>query len=99
MTTGVIITGIPADDPVNRARAAAHGAQDIPWPVPYKDSVLMDCYLCCGRVWVGPELQKARTRAISAGDDPPVLCLLCVALATAGADPVIVKLTDKKAGE
>jgi hypothetical protein len=97
--TSLIITGIPVDDPVNRAHAARHGAQDIPWPVPYKDSVQMDCYLCGGRAWVGPELQKARTRAVDAGDDPPVLCLLCAVLATGGEMPVIVKLTDKKAGE
>ena len=33
---------------------------------------------------VGPELQKARTIAVNAGDDPPVLCLLCTAIITAG---------------
>lgn len=99
MTSSLIIAGIPVDDEVNRAHAAAHGAADIPWPAPYKDSVLMDCYLCGGRVHVGPELQKARTIAVNAGDDPPVLCLLCTAIITAGDDPVIVKLTDKKTGE
>lgn len=97
--TPIIITGIPVDDPVNRAHAAAHGAQHIPWPVPYRDSVLMDCWLCSGRVYVGPELRKARVRAVGAGDDPPVLCLLCAALATAGTAPGIVKLTDKGPGE
>lgn len=97
--TLLIITGIPVDNPVNRARAAAFGAQGIPWPPPYRDSAQMDCYLCGGRVWVGPELQKARTRAVDQGDDPPVLCLLCAALATAGEEPVIVKLTGKGPGE
>jgi hypothetical protein len=97
--TGLIITGIPVDDPVNRAHAAAHGAQDIPWPPPYRNSVQMDCYLCGGRVHVGPELQKARTRAVDEGDDPPVLCLLCAVLVTGGEMPVIVKLTDKGPGE
>lgn len=99
MTSLIIITGIPVDDPANRAHAAAHGAQHIPWPVPYRDSVLMDCYACGGRAWVGPELQKARTRAVDAGDDPPVLCLLCAVLFTGGDMPVIVKLTNKGPGE
>ena len=58
-----IIAGIPADDPVNRAHAARHGVGDIPWPAPYKDSVLMDCYACGGRVHVGPELQAERQGA------------------------------------
>jgi hypothetical protein len=96
--SGLIISGIPVDDARNRAHAARLGAQDIPWPAPYKNSVLMDCYLCGGRVYVGPELQKARTIAIDEGDDPPVLCLLCVAL-TVGDNPVVVTLTDKKSGE
>jgi hypothetical protein len=98
--TGIIITGIPVDNPVNRAHAALNGVpDDVPWPVPYRNSVLMDCYACGGRVHVGPELQKARTIAVDVGDDPPVLCLLCTAIITAGDDPVIVKLTDKKTGE
>jgi hypothetical protein len=99
--TGIIITGVPADDPVNRAHADVLGyPPDMPWPPPYKDSVLMDCYLCGGRCHVGPEVQKARTKAVEAGDDPPVLCLICAALASAqGMTGPFVKLTDKKAGE
>lgn len=94
-----IIAGIPADDPVNRAHAERHGVGGIPWPVPYRDSVLMDCYVCGGRVWVGPECQKARTAAVDLGDDPPVLCLLCAALATAGDTRFVIPLTDKGPGE
>jgi len=57
--TGIIITGVPADDPVNRAHADVVGyPPDMPWPPPYKDSVVMDCYLCGGRCHVGPELQR-----------------------------------------
>jgi hypothetical protein len=98
--TGVIISAIPADDPVNRAHAARLGGVPDPWPAPYKGSVQMDCYLCGGRAWVGPELQKMRTAAVDAGDDPPVLCLLCAAvLSASGGTTTIVKLTDKRAGE
>ena len=100
--TGIIITGVPADDPVNRAHADVVGyPPDMPWPPPYKDSVVMDCYLCGGRCHVGPELQKARTDAINAGDDdPPVLCLFCASAAHAmGLTGSVIKLTDKKAGE
>ena len=97
---GVIISAVPADDPVNRAHAARLGMPDFPWPAPYKGSVQMDCYLCGGRAWVGPELQKMRTAAVDAGDDPPVLCLLCAAvLSASGGTTTIVKLTDKRAGE
>lgn len=97
---GLIIAGIPADDEVNRAHAAAHGFGDVPWQAPYRDSVLMDCYACGGRVWVGPELQKARTAAVNLGDDPPVVCLLCASLAHArGETGRVINLTDKKAGE
>jgi hypothetical protein len=100
VTSPLIIGGIPADDAKNRARAASLGAQDIPWPAPYRDSVLMECYLCGGRVHVGPVLQKARTIAVDAGDDPPVVCFLCLALASDGAgDLIVLTLTDKKAGE
>ena len=97
---GVIISAVPADDPVNRAHAARLGMQQLPWPAPYKGSVQMDCYMCGGRAWVGPELQKMRTAAVDAGDDPPVLCLLCAAvLSASGGTTTIVKLTDKRAGE
>jgi hypothetical protein len=99
MTSPLIITGIPVDNPANRAYAAAMGAQDIPWPPPYRDSVLMDCYACGGRIYVGPELQKARTLAVDSGDDPPVLCLLCVAVITGGDGMTVVSLTDKGPGE
>jgi hypothetical protein len=96
-----IISAIPDDNPVNRAHAALHGlAQDFPWPAPYKGSVLMDCYGCGGRAWVGPELQKARTALVDDGGDPPVLCLLCAAVATRDSGrTTIIKLTGKGAGE
>lgn len=44
-------------------------------------------------------MSKAADLILRAGDDPPVLCLLCAVLATGGEMPVIVKLTGKKAGE
>jgi hypothetical protein len=95
-----IISAIPEDNPVNRAHAALHGAGGIPWPAPYKGSVLMDCYGCGGRAWVGPELQKARTALVDDGGDPPVLCLLCAAIATRDSGrTTIIKLTGKRAGE
>ena len=98
--SGVIISAIPDDNPVNRAHAERLGVQGFPWPAPYKGSVLMECYMCGGRAHVGPELQKVRTRAVDAGDDPPVLCMLCAAVLTAsGGTTTVVQLTDKRSGE
>jgi hypothetical protein len=97
----LILTGIPVDNPVNRRYVALRGAGHMPWPLPYKNSVQMDCYECGGRVWVGPEVQLTRTAAVDAGQDPPVLCLLDAFLyaKSIGADITIMSLTDKKQGE
>jgi hypothetical protein len=97
--TGLIITGIPVDDPANRAHADVLGFHG-PWPVPYLDSALMDCCLCGGRCHVGPKLQEARILALASGDDPPVLCLFCASAAHAqGLTGRVIKLTDKGPGE
>lgn len=95
----VLIAGIPVDDAKNRAYLARMGGGNLPWPVPYKDSVQMVCAECAGKVWVGPELRKTRERMLAEGGTPLVLCLLCAALGMRGQVHTIVTLTDKKAGE
>jgi hypothetical protein len=93
-----VLAGIPVDNPANRAHAARHGAGTIAWPAPYPDSVTADCQQCGGQLYLGPELQRARTVL----SDAAVLCLLCVALKAHAedAEPLIISLSgDAEPGE
>ena len=96
----LILGAIQADDTANREFARLHGAQHIPWPVPYKNSVTAFCANCGGAVWLGPEQQQARQVAAAAGESPLlILCLLCCALTGAAADANVVSLSRKGPGE
>jgi hypothetical protein len=95
----MILGAIQADDPVNRAFALRHGAQGIPWPQPYRNSVPAECGACGGAVWLGPEQHRTRRRMNAARQPPVILCLLCCCLAGAADDASMIHLTGKGPGE
>jgi hypothetical protein len=96
----MILGAVQADDEGNRAFAKFHGADGVPWPVPYKNSVPATCAGCEGAVWLGPEQDRTRKQAVEAGTPPLViLCLLCCCLTGAADDANVISLTRKGPGE
>jgi hypothetical protein len=93
-----IVSGIPVDDAKNRAFAQRMGAAGIPWPPPYKNSVLARCQDCDGKVYVGPLLQARREAMTKAGEPFRLLCLLCAALESRLGGVAMLKLSDKEPG-
>lgn len=99
MTQTIVISGIQVDNAKNRAYAERLGTAGIPWPQPYKNSVVMTCADCEGDIWIGPILRAQSTRLVAAGVCFRLLCLLCAALETRNADTTIVQFSGKKEGE
>jgi hypothetical protein len=94
-----ILGAIQADDPANRAFARRHGAQGIPWPQPYKNSVPASCDSCGGAVWLGPEQQRTRQQTARQGRPLAIFCLLCCCLTGAADGANMISLTRKGPGE
>ena len=95
----LVLGAVQVDDPVNREFALVNGAGDIPWPPPFKDSVLAVCACCEGAVWVGPEQERTRAMAAETGMPAPVImCLLCCCLTGVATEGSVVYLTSKEPG-
>lgn len=71
--------GIQVDCPQNRDFINSLGVKvaAIPWPQPYRDSVLDRCTIHGGPVWLGPELQQMKK---TLGAYAQIVCLTCAAI-------------------
>ena len=90
---------IPVDNAKNRAYALRMGCGDVPFPPPYKDSVIAQCEDCGGDIHVGPKLQESREVMTRIRQPFRVLCLLCASLDARQGGTAVFPLSGKQAGE
>lgn len=91
-----MISGISVDDPKNRAYAQRMGVGAVPFPPPYKGSVLARCEDCEGAIYVGPELQKRWAAMKADGTAYRVLCLICASLEARRGPVAMLRLSGKR---
>ncbi len=92
----IIISGVPADTPENRARLRelTDGEQGAPWPDACAGSGSSACERCGSEIWIGPVTQLTMAEILAAGGAVQVWCLFCCARRL-GPGSSIVTLTEK----
>lgn len=70
----VLLTGVLANNPDNRAYVESLGLLRGPWLFPFPQSAEVRCQACNGRMLIGPRTQALREVAETHGDTVELLC-------------------------